>query len=100
MRACLIGLLSTIVSLAPAHSAAAMGGTITGVATAPDGARLPGVRRTGRQRRHRYRGAESSGEAGGFDVGGLPPGRYSVEAELDGFEPRRSSTSRSARTRP
>ncbi len=64
-------------------------GTLTGLVTAADGARLPGV--TVRLV-HEGSGATElavSSDAGLFRVGDLAPGVYRLEAELAGFEPRR-----------
>jgi iron complex outermembrane receptor protein len=63
--------------------------TVTGVVTAADGARLPGVplRLT-----NTHSGVDIeavSSDAGLFSLGDLPPGQYELHAELSGFEPRR-----------
>jgi iron complex outermembrane recepter protein len=63
-------------------------GGISGVVVAADGARLPGVSLV-------LTAADSgavvravSAEAGGFRIRNLLPGRYALEATLEGFEPR------------
>ena len=64
-------------------------GTLTGVVTAADGARLPGVTL---RLVHEGSGATAlavSSDAGLFRVGDLAPGVYWLQAELAGFEPRR-----------
>jgi iron complex outermembrane receptor protein len=70
---------------APAQPAPAV---LTGVVMAPDGARLPGAML-------RLLNVDSgvtvhsiSSEAGVFRIPNLAPGRYQLDAELSGFEPR------------
>ncbi|HSL23384.1 MAG TPA: TonB-dependent receptor [Vicinamibacterales bacterium] len=63
--------------------------TLTGTVTAADGARLPGVHL---RVLHVDSGSSVeavSSDAGQFRVGQLAPGRYEVQADLPGFEPKR-----------
>lgn len=61
---------------------------ITGVATASDGARLPGVTLRLVNEASGQAVESVTGEAGRFRIQDLPPGRYRLEAEISGFEPR------------
>jgi hypothetical protein len=62
---------------------------LTGIVTAADGTRLPGVRlRVFHMESGTSVGAVSS-DAGLFRIGNLTPGRYELEAEYAGFEPSR-----------
>ncbi len=81
-RVIVFGLAVLLVSAARVASAQTAG-TITGTITGPDGARLPGVTVV-------IAGPSGetmvvSGDHGGYLATGLPPGAYSVRAQLPGF---------------
>jgi iron complex outermembrane receptor protein len=82
-------LLMALVAVVPLHprlAAAEEGGVLAGVATAPDGARLPGVSLTFLHGGSGVPVRAVTSEAGVFRVL-LPSGRYALDAELDGFQP-------------
>src|SRR5512135_3434850 len=76
--------LSGFVALAPA---APKSGEIAGIITAPDGSGLPGTRISVRQTVDDRTYGVIAGGRGVYRVPDLPPGKYEVRAELDGFEP-------------
>ena len=76
--------LSGIIPLA---HAAPKTGEITGLITAPDGSGLPGARISVRQMVDDRIFGVIAGGRGVYRLPDLPPGRYQVRVELDGFEP-------------
>jgi Carboxypeptidase regulatory-like domain len=83
----LIALFCAVLPRPAASAAQGAAATLSGVATAADGARLPGVVL-------RVHGEDSgqvvetvTSEAGLFRIRSLAPGYYRLEAQLSGFEP-------------
>ncbi len=92
-----VALLSFVLSFPPPGAAqtpprpeAAPGladpGAVTGFVTDPDAARLPGVVVTITEAESGASVTVVTGEHGGYRGTGLPPGRYEVRADLDGFQ--------------
>jgi iron complex outermembrane recepter protein len=84
-------LLTAAATCLPAGRVTAESGTavVTGIVTASDGARLPGVSLIFTEERSGAVVRAVSGEGGAFRVRDLVPGRYALQAELDGFAPHR-----------
>ena len=81
------GLALVFVALVAAPAALAQNptGTLTGTVTGPDGAALPGVTVTATSPNLQGARVTVTGSSGGYRIGPLPPGDYSVSYELDGF---------------
>jgi iron complex outermembrane receptor protein len=75
----------------PAAALAQPPAALTGVVTAADGARLPGVSLVVRHVDSGVAVDAVTSDAGLFRIPGLAPGRYELDATLPGFEPRRLS---------
>ena len=79
--ALLLGLLLAAGALAAAQNTS---GTLRGQVADPSGAVIPGATVTITNAAGQARAAQSNGQ-GGYEIGGLVPGRYSVSAAAKGF---------------
>ncbi len=80
-------LLCCLLGFVTSAPAAPKSGEIAGIITAPDGSGLPGTRISVRRTVDDRTYGVIAGGRGVYRVPDLPPGKYEVRAELDGFEP-------------
>jgi len=87
IRACLCLALLLVASVSAAQSRATTG-DLTGVAVDQSKAVLPGVVITATNTDTNLIRSSTTGETGRFSLPALPPGSYTLRAELPGFAPR------------
>src|SRR5262249_10265606 len=79
--------LSTLAIPAPAAAQGEASASVTGIVADAQGGVLPGVTVTLRNIESGAVRTTATDEGGRYRLPGLQPGRYSIRAELDGFQP-------------
>lgn len=86
-RACLVAAAAACLLIAgPAVFAQEIGGSVEGTVTGPDGEVLPGVSVTIRGTGLPGGRTVTTNDSGGYRLPTVPPGRYVIAAQLEGFQ--------------